>query len=184
MIPMSPDQVAHTRLAQGRVQTVDNREWLPKGRGTSDDSVWKSAGDNGVAIACTPEFWNDLGYVNKNTNRAGIRLKLLVRLANGRTFHGLRFPKEAGREPNCELTWHVVPSMDALMQQAQANSVQDLDDVLNMQQKHTALRNQRLDKCPTCDTPLVEDELTLMHMFRCGRGGQCAHAPTSPATLA
>ena len=74
--------------------------------------------------------------------------------------------------------------MDALVAQAKATTVEDLDAVLNMQQKHTALRNQRLDKCPTCDTPLVEDELTLMHMFRCGRGGQCAHAPTSPATLA
>ena len=186
MIPLSPDQVAHMRLAQGQVPTVDNRDWLPKGRSSSDDSVWKSAGDNGVAIACTPEFWKDLGYDSSNIYRAGARLKLLVRLAKGRTFPRLRFPKEAGREPSCEacVTWHVVPSMDALVAQAKATTVEDLDAVLNMQQKHTALRNQRLDKCPTCDTPLVEDELLLMHMFRCGRGGQCAHAPTSPATLA
>ena len=185
-IPLSPDQAIHMRLVRGQVLTVNNRDWLPRGRGPLDDSVWKSAGNDGVVIACTPAFWKALGCANNLEDRVGARLKLLVRLAKGSTFHRLRFPKIAGRATSCDarLTWHVVPSMDALVAQAKATTVEDLDAVLNMQQKHTALRNQRLDKCPTCDTPLVEDELLLMHMFRCGRSGQCAHAPTSPATLA
>lgn len=88
---------------------------------------------------------------------------------------------DAGEDGEACVAWHVVPSMDAFMAQAQATSVQDLDDVLNMQQKHTALRNQRLDKCPMCDTSLLEDdEIALMHMYRCARGGQCAHGMRLP----
>jgi hypothetical protein len=127
------------------VLTVGNRDWFPRGRSPSDDSVWKAAGDDGVVIACTPEFWKELGYVNNLESRAGARLKLLVQMANGQTFTKLRFTREAGREVRCDdrLTWHVVPSMDALMAQAQATSVQDLDAMLNRQAKHSKLRTMR-----------------------------------------
>lgn len=184
-IPLSPDQAIHMRLVRGQVLTVSNRDWLPRGRGPLDDSVWKSAGANGVAIACTPEFWKALGCANNLESRVAARLKLLVRLANGSTFDRLRFPKKTGHEHSSDacLTWHVVPSMDALMEQANAMSVQDLDNVLNMKRKHSRLRTEaNLKTCPMCATPLVEeDDVALVHMYRYARGGQCAHAPAAPA---
>jgi hypothetical protein len=183
-LPLSPDQAIHMRLVQGQVLTVSNRDWLPRGRGPLDDSVWKSAGADGVAIACTPEFWKALGCANNLEDQVGARLKLLVRLANGSTFHRLRFPKVAGlAHCDARLTWHVVPSMDALMAQAKAMSVQDLDNVLNMKRKHSRLRTEaKLETCPTCATPLVEeDDVALVRMYRCARGGQCVHAPAAPA---
>jgi hypothetical protein len=184
-IPLSPDQAIHMRLVRGQVLTVSNRDWLPRGRGPLDDSVWKSAGADGVAIACTPEFWKALGCANNLEDQVGARLKLLVRLANGSTFHRLRFPKVAGLAHSCDarLTWHVVPSMHALMAQAKAMSVQDLDNVLNMKRKHSRLRTEEnLKTCPMCATPLVEeDDVALVRMYRCARGGQCAHGPAAPA---
>ena len=46
----------------------------------------------------------------------------------------------------------------------------------------SAPKNNGLEVCPTCDTPLAEDELTLVHVYRCAKGGQRAHvASTGPA---
>lgn len=69
------------------------------------------------------------------------------------------------------------------MEQAKAMSVQDLDNVLNMKRKHSRLRTEaKLKTCPTCATPLVEeDDVALVRMYRCARGGQCAHAHAAPA---
>ena len=172
-------RAALARLASGSVPTVTNRGWFPKGRGLEEDSVAKAAGTSGIVIVCTPEFWQALGY-DGDTNRAGARLKLLVKMAEGRTFHKQAFPKEAklaGR-----WTFHVVPSMRALSEQAEKTTVEELEGVLNMQAKQTVLRKiNGLEVCPTCDTPLAEDELTLVHVYRCAKGGQRAHAPTGPA---
>jgi len=175
-------QVALTRLATGQFLIEDNRDRFPKGRYPENDSVAKAAGAHGVAIACTPEFWNELGC-DRHSSRAGAFLKLLVKMAKGKTFTNTRYPETAQRGSK-RWTWHVVPSIEALKAQAHATSVQELEAVLNMQAKHSKLRNERkLETCPACDTPLVENEIALMNMYRCARGGQCGHAPPLPPPL-
>ena len=178
----SPLQVALRRLATGQILTEDKRDWFPKGRCPEEDSVAKEAGANGVAIACTPEFWRQLGC-DRHSQRAGAFLKLLVKAANGRTFPATGYP-ETAQQGSKRWTWHVVPSIEALKAQARATSVQELEAVLNMHAKHSKLRNeQKLETCPECNTPLVQNEIALMNMYRCARGGQCGHAPPLPPPL-
>ena len=106
------------KIAQGRWLTIDDRTQFPKGRGR-ERSVAQAAGDTGVVMACNAEFWADLGVIGNA--KPGKRLTSLVQMAKGATFPNESFPNNTGRTG--QLTWHVVPSMDALQTAAKDMSV-------------------------------------------------------------
>ena len=106
------------KIAEGRLLTIDDRTQFPKGRGR-ERSVAQAAGDTGVVMACTEEFWADLGVIGNA--KLGKRLTSLVKMAKGSTFPNESFPNNSGRTG--QPTWHVVPSMDALQTAAKEMSV-------------------------------------------------------------
>jgi len=112
------DQAMIAKIAEGRLLTIDDRTQFPKGRGR-ERSVAQAAGATGVVMACTEEFWADLGVIGNA--KLGKRLTSLVKMAKGSTFPNESFPNNSGRTG--QPTWHVVPSMDALQTAAKDMSV-------------------------------------------------------------